>query len=657
LARTESRMLRSTRLLAVWLAAPSLALSPSSFAAPMLQEPASDLMSMPDMPSSDTPSSETVDLGARWAGTQPIQGVDIEFDWARSVVTALPRSACAPLAASIHRHAIWFEGPQESFEKDASAYLPPSAGAGAYPVSNQQSGQRAFLQRVSTELCARPSQSEDEYTTILHSMLDEARTHINRHVHSAFWVKTNCDTLADACFNTTVLRQATMEALEPKALEAAQDDGVLNYHRGHAGGLSCMEYVLEHEKYNLAEGFTFANISYSLLSRGAAFCTDPSYETTLAEMHTLLEAAMSYHRCNMLFDVMLEDYNKMLCTLPDEYEGQYEEIYAAVAQQIDADVLGATTPLQGESEAPNTCTFDNLTFSGQSFMESNPPSAADLLRIFRDNTNLTVATAIHVADTVLAHEGCVDPRTNATDWRAAQVLREQLHATFAPHMGPDGVAANPFYTAWTGWGVPSSSADFLALPTVYHKLMLMCTLGANATSVCVNGNGNGGDVSTLESNPVFDIVTDTSLASCRGEACRHAAKAVLEYQELLNVITPLRLDTTRISSGSAALPDDPMTLGSWTLQRSCPALRNVVTNAATVQAQLPAVMSGLYAAEPHLQGACVGGMRFLDSTTEWGGTATRILGSAKSKENADKWQAFSERMVAQCHATSRSSHR
>jgi hypothetical protein len=66
----------------------------------------------------------TVDLGAPWAGTMPMRGVDIEFDWARSAVTALPRSACAPLAASVHRHTIWFAGPEEPFEKDASAYLP-----------------------------------------------------------------------------------------------------------------------------------------------------------------------------------------------------------------------------------------------------------------------------------------------------------------------------------------------------------------------------------------------------------------------------------------------------------------------------------------------------------------------------------------------------
>ena len=150
------------------------------------------------------------------------------------------------------------------------------------------------------------------------------------------------------------------------------------------------------------------------------------------------------------------------------------------------------------------------------------------------------------------------------------------------------------------------------------------------------------------SNPVFDIVTTASLASCRGEACRSAARAVLKYNELLNVVTPLRWDTIRISSGSAPLPDYIMNQGIWTLQRSCPALRNVVTNAAKVQAQLPAVMSSLQTAAPHLTAACISGRRKIDESGELGSAASRVLGASKSKENAGKWESFLDRIVGQC---------
>ena len=50
--------------------------------------------------------------------------------------------------------------------------------------------------------------------------------------------------------------------------------------------------VLEHEKYNLAEGFYVVNMTYHLLQRGAAFCTDPQRDETLRRMAEELEAAM-----------------------------------------------------------------------------------------------------------------------------------------------------------------------------------------------------------------------------------------------------------------------------------------------------------------------------------------------------------------------------
>jgi len=226
-------------------------------------------------------------------------------------------------------------------------------------------------------------------------------------------------------------------------------------------------------------------------------------------------------------------------------------------------------------------------------------------------------------------------------------------------MGPDGVAATPeqygfnISSVWSRLGITAPSPTFLALPTVYHKLMLMCLPDSTGTTrMCTTDGGiatNGGVPTGCDPNPVFDIVTTASLASCRGEACRSAATAVLQYNELLNVVTPLRWDTIRISSGFAPLPDYIMNQGIWTLQRSCPALRNVVTNAAKVQAQLPAVMSSLQTAAPHLTAACIAGSRkFQTAFDASSGSATRILGELKSRENAEKWEDFQVRMLNQC---------
>ena len=129
--------------------------------------------------------------------------------------TTLPPAACANLAAAVD--AYWFNGHSD---RPLTGPLAPAvresvrAKPQGYPASNQQDGERVFLADIFPRLCARPDQSDDQFTAIVHSMLDEVcaparapcaasrksrsswctmcspsqvRKHIARHTHGAFW--------------------------------------------------------------------------------------------------------------------------------------------------------------------------------------------------------------------------------------------------------------------------------------------------------------------------------------------------------------------------------------------------------------------------------------------------------------------------------------
>ena len=133
--------------------------------------------------------------------------------------------------------------------------------------------------------------------------------------------------------------------------------------------------------------------------------------------------------------------------------------------------------------------------------------ARDLLRVFGENTNATLAAATQAAEAVLTREGCVDPHTDTTDWHTAKAIGAELHASSAllPRRAATSVAAarsnstglldstapagkdddDDGVALATGTGnIALAAADYLALPTVYHKLMLMCVPRASLTQRC-----------------------------------------------------------------------------------------------------------------------------------------------------------------------------
>lgn len=147
------------------------------------------------------------------------------------------------------------------------------------PLS-QQAAERYFLESVPTNLCATPGQTDDEYTSILHAKLETVRHAQNLHVHSAFFVKAAC-TKINLCYNGSSLFKEYISTYEGGSADCVDFTTV---REGTAYSLTCLGAVAEHEKYNLAEGNYFLNMSYYMLERGAAFCTDPNLNLTLATM-------------------------------------------------------------------------------------------------------------------------------------------------------------------------------------------------------------------------------------------------------------------------------------------------------------------------------------------------------------------------------------
>lgn len=114
-----------------------------------------------------------------------------------------------------------------------------------------------------------------------------------------------------------------------------------------------------------------------------------------------------------------------------------------------------------------------------------------------------------------------------------------------------------------------------------------------------------------DSNPVFDLVTSTDIAQCAGDACKAAARAVVEYHKLLGVITKMRWDTVQVTQGYSGVAP-VMNQTTWTWQRSCIALEGIVDNAAFVHEQLDGVQARMSAAAPQLAASCVAPARHPD---------------------------------------------
>lgn len=545
-------------------------------------------------------------------------------------------STLCPGSAAVHRHAAWFNGGAGSSIPHGPYVPPPRARhLDQYAVFNQQDAERRFMHQIASELCAEPHQSEEAYLRKLQSMLDEVRVHINRHVHSAFYIKTVCGSLADYCFDVDPLR---VGASKESSAFSSQIEGAF-------GGVSCLTYVLEHEKANLAEGFTFVNISTSLVAHGAGFCTQASHAAQLHAWNVTLEEAMEYHASNHAFDNMLTAFEELLCTEPDAEEGDYNKLYNAMAEHMDATIFASSR------SHPSDCALSTSDFDSQLFLSANPPTPLDIIKVLDQNTRLTLEGVVHASRVLLELDGCVDDATSArsNETRSTELLAQlvKLSPAHALHNG-----------TWA-----SAAIDFLALPTVYHKLAMMCTKHdysgfhsetpnastAPFSSMCeLSSDGKleltGKTANPVDHNPIFDLVASTDIHKCNGPACVNAVMAVYRYQEMLNSVTKMRWDAIRITSGASKRGSSTM-LGeqpSWTFQRACPAFDSVVRLAIKVQALLPAVIRDLRAAAPQLSTSCVAPPRAMGPSLDFGiniTLAAAVIGEERAARNANKWYA------------------
>jgi len=504
-----------------------------------------------------------VDYGTRWAATSPLVGLTVPWVFGEHTRNKLPKSACAPLHASVDRHAYWFDKAPNS----------------------QQAEERNFLASIPTVLCAEPEQSDDAYTQRLHGMIQVARAAINRHTHSAFWVKATCAELDTICWKPGVI-QATY-------FSNVTNDEVCDLVDDHYA-LSCLQEVLVHEKHNLAEGTYFANMTNYMIERGGAFCRDPNLESVLTTMSAEMEARMAYHSSSMAFDDMLNSLFNQLCTLPDDNETTYDTAYQAMIARVDDRVLNVLD---------EDCTFSEDSFRLMSYIHNNPPDANDMISIIEGNTRVAISAATETVYNLLSTQQCLNSVTGAADTMATARLLAKLNKSSLPQSALPGNTKSA-----------SQRQSFLTVPTVYHKIAPTCVpveskSNRTHTAVCYADDNGGVQMNCAESSagnptPIFDLSTSTDLSACSGEPCKAAAKAVGAYQEMLDPITKMRWNLIQIAQGSSEgvplLDQD-----TWTFQRSCDAYNSIIEAGAHLLHELPTVIANLRQAAPQLSTSCV----------------------------------------------------
>lgn len=296
-----------------------------------------------------------------------------------------------------------------------------------------------------------------------------------------------------------------------------------------------------------------------------------------------------------------------------------------MAQQVDSSVI---SPKQ-------ECAFGADRLAAYEFLTTDPPAPIDLITIFEQNTQLTVISGLTAVRDVLKTGKCVDSATGMADNAVSTTILEEV----------GNLDSNESM---------SGSQHYLALPTVYHKLMLMChgdDKGLfNNSGVCRGPHGalipgyTGFTGVPPNDNPVFDLVTAADITKCGGEPCKAAARAVLAYQVLLADVTVLRIDTGFVVTGTP--PAEPTyEQEKWTWQRSCDAMHSIVDKATTVTRRLPEVVSDLRAAAPQLAAACVVPSRDMDDIQT---RAAAIIGQKRAAINRQVWETAQLKAADRC---------
>ena len=598
----------------------------------------------------------TEELGAAYAPTYPLVGYRVPIKFRESNKRPVRKAACAYFAAATDRHAHWFaniEGSGPVHPNALSAWSQNPTGASP---SDQQSGELEFANSIEA-LCENPNQTDDEFTEGVLNLLGPARTHISRHTSAAFWVKSACGAFDAACFDDDAYCDGgppdgglACSIVQPFDEHSTPTSSCYANNGVNTQIQTCQMSILQHERYNIAEGQAFHNMSLSLLAAGPQFCSDPTRFAQISAWNNTIEASKAYHRSAAQFDELLKLHTDHWCTVDDESEPElldYETAYEAAYEQIDAAILAK----------PN-CTFGANTFANMPYLESNPPSGKDLVTIWSQNAYLTLAQiAAYVKQTLRSEGQCIDEEGAVDSARATQIL-EQVEASGLPRSAFDAMGFRADVQDVLSDGGTSYSPMY---NNVYHKLMVSCTpvaddpedslftfaqsffgasMGANITSLhqerhvaqCKTEDGRLIQPYTTPEFFVFDIGPAADITKCHGEACRAAARATLEYQKLLGVMTRMRVDYIFMVDGSWDPDGDashPITTANEIVyQRSCAAFQNVADALDEVQERLPQVTTQLTEVSPQLDGLCVVPVR--DFVTP---EAIKTLGEERARTN------------------------
>jgi len=574
----------------------------------------------------------TEELGATYAPTYPLVGYRVPFKFRESNTKPVRKAACAYFAAATDRHAHWFsnkEGTGPVHPNVLSAWSQNPTGPGP---SDQQSGELEFANSIEA-LCENPNQTDDEFTEGVLRLLEPVRTHIARHTSAAFWIKSACAIFDSTCFDD----DAYCDGGPPGDLgcsfvmpfdEHSTPTSSCYVRNGVNTQIqTCQMSILQHERYNIAEGMAFHNMSLGLLSAGPQFCSDPNRFAQIGAWNNTMEATKAYHRTASQFDELLKLHTEYWCTVDDDEEPDlvdYDTVYEAAYEQIDAAILAK----------PN-CSYGAKTFANMPYLESNPPSGNDLVTMWSQNAYLTLAQiAAYMKQTLRSEGQCIDEEGAVDSGRATQII-EQVEASGLPRSAFDVMG----FRGDTQDVLSDGSSSFGPMyNNVYHKLMTSCTpvaddpddslftflksflgaaIGANLTALgqerqvaqCKTEDGRLIQPYTAAEFFVFDIGPSADITKCRGEACRAAARATLEYQKLLGVMTRMRVDYIFMVSGSWDPDGDssqPITKQNEIIyQRSCKAFQNVANALDEIQERLPQVTRQLRDVAPQLDGLCV----------------------------------------------------
>ena len=480
----------------------------------------------------------------------------------------------------------------------------------------QQDAERAFVRSL-PGVCAATS-DDHHYYFALHALRRPMSDAVNRHVRGAFYVKAAC---TSAGFEIT-----------PSTHEM----------------YICNPPVLEHEPFNVAEGFYVVNLTNHLLHGGrAALCASGPAATAkrVARWTAELEDVMARHKGNTAFDDLWHRFKGYCATFA---HAASPRVSTARKQWVTIDCeddkikdgrnndgpadradssrslprLAGVSCADARAAAPGApqvaAGIDSKLRSPPDACPcaSGPPCTHAVIEMFGNDTLALLEVARRTAVAAYAASCPAGARASPRADRIAALKRatEERRGRYNP--------------------TPVKLYTSMVLATVYHKLVPYCGVdvlrpssserkGASGGPTGFRCDGRHGSSGARQSSPVMDLVPAPDAARC-GDAtpvrCADAAAAVAQYHALLQRITPFRrkllaamFSETSHRDTQKAAPGQMFATVAKRFAKESPAcdpgLEKLVDDALALPPLLREALRALHAAAPALDVACVADSR------------------------------------------------